>query len=461
MSLPRYAEYKDSGMEWLGEVPRYWSLKRIRVVAELNPSKSEAAHFDRETEVSFLPMEAIGDNGSLDLSRTRSIQEVETGYTYFRDGDVTIAKITPCFENGKGALMSGLQGGIGFGTTELIVARPKAGYTTGQYLNWIFRSPGFRAQGEASMYGAGGQKRIPDDFVRNIVWAFPTIQEQAAIATFLDRETAKIDALIAEQQRLIALLAEKRQATISHAVTRGLDPDAPMKDSGVAWLGEVPAHWNVGKCGFYLKVRSGFAFPSSGFSTDDADIRLLRGINVGVSRIRWDETVYWKRLPNDGLDIYEMHEGDIVIGMDRPLISEGIRVAKIQPSDLPCLLLQRVARLHTGPLLIGDYLMRLLSSEMFVAHFSPDTTGVSVPHISPEQLGDFVIPIPPVMEQEEIVMFITQEATKLDALKSESERAITLLKERRSALIAAAVTGRIDVSDVVVRSTETMEAVIA
>ena len=207
MSLPRYQEYKDSGLDWLGYVPAHWPIKRLRFIAELNPSKSEVAEIDRATEVSFLPMEAISDDGTINLERTRPIAEVETGYTYFRDGDVTLAKITPCFENGKGALMQGLEAGIGFGTTELIVARPKPSEVTGALLNWIFRSPNFRAQGEAWMYGAGGQKRVPDDFVRDFAWSLPPLNEQTAIAAFLDRETAKIDAQNKDQEKLIALLA--------------------------------------------------------------------------------------------------------------------------------------------------------------------------------------------------------------------------------------------------------------
>ena len=246
MSFPRYPKYKDSGVEWLGEVPEHWQVKRLRFVAELNPSKSEIGDLDRETLVSFLPMEAIGDDGSLNLDRERTLGEVETGYTYFRDGDVTVAKITPCFENGKGALMRGLVNGIGFGTTELIVARPRTGEVIGTYLHYLFISADFRCLGESHMYGAGGQKRVPDAFVRDFASAFPPIVEQRLITSFLDRETAKIDALIAEQQRLIELLKEKRQAVISHAVTKGLNPDAPMKNSGIEWLGEVPRHWETG-----------------------------------------------------------------------------------------------------------------------------------------------------------------------------------------------------------------------
>ncbi len=207
----------------------------------------------------------------------------------------------------------------------------------------------------------------------------------------------------------------------------------------------MPVHWRVGKCGFYLTILSGFAFPSSGFSEDETNTKLLRGINVGVSRLKWDETVYWQRAADDGLDIYEMRVGDLVIGMDRPLIAEGIRMAKVKESDLPCMLLQRVASLKKGNQLNADYLLALLSSEMFVAHFAPETTGVSVPHISPEQIYNFVIPVPPIGEQDKIADFIFTETAKFDTLTAEAQRAIALLQERRTALISAAVTGQIDV----------------
>lgn len=217
------ARMKDSGIEWLGVVPEHWVVKRVRFVAELNPSKSEVAALDKEMLVSFLPMDAIGDDGTLSLEREKPISEVETGYTYFRDGDVTIAKITPCFENGKGAVMRGLTQGIGFGTTELIVARPLIDQTSSEYLHFIFISDVFRKNGEGHMYGAGGQKRVPDDFLRNFEIAFPPIEEQQTIAAFLDTETAKFDTLTAEANRAIELLQERRSALISAAVTGKID----------------------------------------------------------------------------------------------------------------------------------------------------------------------------------------------------------------------------------------------
>ncbi len=212
------------------------------------------------------------------------------------------------------------------------------------------------------------------------------------------------------------------------------------KDSGVEWLGEVPAHWRVGRCGFHLSVLSGFAFPSEGFTQDDGATRLLRGINVGVSRLKWEEPVYWHRGEGDGLAIYELRADDLVIGMDRPLISEGMRVAKVKESDLPCLLLQRVARLKLRDSLDVDLMLYLLSSQMFIAHFSPETTGVSVPHISPGQVTGFVIPLPPLPEQLLIVGFLDREVTKIDALMSEQRKLIGLLKEKREAVISHVVT---------------------
>lgn len=212
------------------------------------------------------------------------------------------------------------------------------------------------------------------------------------------------------------------------------------KDSGVEWLGEVPEHWKVGMAGFYLTITSGFPFPSTGFTDDESDTKLLRGINVSVSRLKWDEVVYWRRAPGDGLDQYELRAGDLVIGMDRPLIREGMRVARVTNKDLPCLLLQRVALLKATTQLLPDYVHMMLSSPMFVAHFVPEATGVSVPHISPEQIKSFVVPIPPESEQTAITSFLQEEIARIDALTAEQERLTELLAEKRLAVMSHAVT---------------------
>lgn len=443
MSLQRYDDYKDSGREWLGSVPSHWSIKRLRFVAELNPSKSELAGISRKTEVSFLPMEAIGEDGSISLGRIRPIAEVETGYTYFRNGDIAIAKITPCFENGKGALMQSLEAGIGFGTTELIVVRPKPSEVVGPFLNWIFCSPNFRAQGEGSMYGAGGQKRVPDEFVRNFTWAFPSLDEQTEIAAFLDRETAKIDLAIFEQEKLIALLAEKRQACISHAVTRGLNPNVPIKESGVAWLGEVPMHWNVQSLKHIVSTpitdgpHETPNFPDYGVPFISAEA--VSGGFIDFDKKRGyisaeDHKRYSIKYQPQMHDIYMVKSG----------ATTG--VTAIVETEKEFNIWSPLAAIRCDKKKADPYfVLAALRSRNFQEGVALNWSFGTQQNIGMGVLGDLPIALPPLSEQKEIAAFLTLEIPKLNALGSEAERAIALLKERRSALIAAAVGGQIDV----------------
>lgn len=457
MSLPRYAEYVESQLDWLGSVPRHWAIKRLRYVADLNPSKSELAGYDRSTEVSFLPMEAIGNDGSLNLERSRTIAEVETGYTYFRDGDVTLAKITPCFENGKGAFMQGLREGIGFGTTELIVARPKRTEVSSSLLNWIFRSPNFRNQGEGSMYGAGGQKRVPDDFVRNFRWAFPPLEEQAAIAAFLDRETAKIDALIAEQEKLIALLAEKRQATISHAVTRGVNPDVPMKDSGVAWLGELPAHWTATPLKYLVKLRSGGTPSKDNPEYWNGDIPWASAKDLKVERLASTAD----RITSTAIELgaAALVEAGAVL-----IVVRGMILARMFPvveTLVPMAINQDLKAVIPLSCLKSDFLGWLLRGTADESLRRLDEAGHGTKALRMEAWTSMHLPVLPIEEQAHIAEFLSSETAKLEKLTVEAERAISLLNERRSALIAAAVTGQIDVRSTVGRLGNQVAAEVA
>lgn len=454
MKLPAYPKYKPIEIDWLGDVPKHWIVKRARFLLQLNKPAITRDTLSEDDEVSFVPMESVGIDGGLSLLQSKLLAEIGNGYTEFQDGDVVVAKITPCFENGKAALVSGLLNGLAYGTTELHVLR--SGHSLERrFLFYVCISSLFRKLGESEMYGAGGQKRVPPEFIQNFNMPLPPIAEQQAIADFLDRETGRMDLLIEKKRKLIERLKEKRTALISRTVTRGLPPTAAraaglpenpkLKPSGIEWLGDIPEHWAAAKSGFFITIQNGYAFPSSGFTHDENDVKLLRGINIGVSVINWEETVYWARSQGDGLDDFELEAGTLVIGMDRPWISSGVRVAIIEEKDLPCLLLQRVAAIKFLPMLNRDFFYRILSSPLFVDYFTPDTTGVSVPHISPDQIKKFPIPVPPLSEQQAIADYLDRETAWIDALVRKVEVAIERLQEYRTALITAAVTGKIDV----------------
>jgi type I restriction enzyme S subunit len=211
---------KDSGVEWLGQVPERWEVKRLRFLSRINPTRAEMS-LPPETLVSFAPMEAVGEYGGMQCQE-KTLDEIGSSYTYFVDYDVLIAKITPCFENGKGALAENLSNGVGFGSTEFHVVRCQFGLSP-RFFFYFSISQLFRKIGEAYMYGAGGQKRIPDGYVKNFFLPTPSFQEQQAISEHLDSETAAIDAQRQVYEKSIALLQEYRASLITHAVTGKID----------------------------------------------------------------------------------------------------------------------------------------------------------------------------------------------------------------------------------------------
>ncbi len=262
----------------------------------------------------------------------------------------------------------------------------------------------------------------------------------------MTKKTAQIDEAIAIKEKQIALLKERKQIIIQKAVTQGLNPNAPMKDSGVDWIGKIPAHWDFSKLKYYIEMLAGYAFKSDDYSTDNLDIPLLRGVNVAPNTTKWEEVVYWPKSKLKGFGLYKLQEGDLVIAMDRPWISSGIRVTEIKEADLPCLLLQRVGRIRGKDELLTGYAKLLLSTNLFLYYFEPMLTGISVPHISPEQIQNFICPIPSLNEQEQILAYIQAESDKIDASIELQIDQIGKLKEYKTTLINSAVTGKIKVA---------------
>lgn len=436
-----YRAYKPSGLMWLEDVPSMWPISRLRFQVKINPVKSEIRGIPQDTSVSFVPMEAVGEYGGLRLEQTHALEDVANGYTYFRDGDVVVAKITPCFENGKGSIADGLENGIGFGTTELHVLRPSS-FIDRNYLFYLTISHAFRKIGASYMYGAGGQKRVPDTFIRDFRHPIPTTNEQRSIAAFLDRETARIDALIEKKRCQIELLQEKRSALISHAVTKGLNPNAKMKDSGIEWLGKIPAHWES-------------------FDIKRVVIRVQTGCTPPTTEQRYYEngTVPWYGPGSFGEHVVLsepvklLNESAVRDGAARlfaadsvMIVSIGATIGKVGYLVTAASSNQQITAVIPNPKKAsGKFLAyQLKRLEPVLRGIAPSTT---LPIMDQQEVGVLPCALPSLQEQKRIVEYLDAQTVKIEAMVSRIQYSIDLLREYRTALISAAVTGKIDVQD--------------
>ena len=443
MSLPRYLEYKASGVEWMGEVPGHWDVIRLKNV--LQRRITDGPHTTPEfvdDGVPFLSVDGIQD-GELMFDGCRFISEADHK-EYRRKAlpqkdDLLMGKAA---STGKIARVKvDFEFSI-WSPLALIRLDPKV--SNPAFYEQSLKSPIVQAQID-NLCTANTQKNISMDDIPKLILTRPPLPEQTKIAAFLDRETAKIDELVAEQRRLMALLKEKRQAVISHAVTQGLNPHAPMKPSGVEWLGDVPEHWEVTRIKYHCSVngRIGFRGYTTEDQVDEGNGALVLGAThiTSLGEINLDKPVYisWEKY-------YESPE--IMVGTTDILVVQrgstcgkvGYVAANHGPATInPSLVLLK--NFACSPRLIFLY----LSSTLVQGLFECVLGSTAIPMLSQEQIGEIAFCLPPLKEQEEIIAYLDNQTAKLDTLTAEAQRAIALLQERRIALISAAVTGQIDV----------------
>ncbi len=437
-----YPAYKDSGVEWIGQIPEHWRVKRLRHAATLNPSPDWRMLEQQQVVYPFFPMDAIGEAGELDSSGRKPLDECRSGYTYFAEGDVAYAKVTPCFENGKGAVMRALDGGHGFGTTELTVLRPTA--IDRNYLYALTLANSFRQLGASEMLGSGGLKRVPDEFTRNYLIALPPPAEQAPIAAALDRETARIDALIAKKTGFIELLKEKRQALITHAVTKGLDPNVTMKDSSVAWLGEVPEHWVVSRLKRMVRpgtsISYGIVQPGE---PQSAGVPFVQTTNMTNGKFELADLQQTTAEIASAYPRSKLEGGEVLLG-----IRASIGAAVVAPQHLKGANLSRgVARIECGDGLSSAFLVHWFTSATCKSYWELAKQGSTFNEVSIETVREMPLLVPPVTEQQAINEHLRRRLARLELLSIRANDSVNLLKERRSALITAAVTGQIDLRE--------------
>jgi type I restriction enzyme, S subunit len=442
--MKHYPKYKDSGVEWIGEVPEGWELKKLKYASCINPTKEATLDKNSDELVTFLPMENVSESGQVCCDNKKSISSLSTGFTYFKKHDVIIAKITPCFENGKGALLNKLDTEIGFGSTEFHVLRAVES-SSPAFLFYITRTYQFRTLGEAFMSGAAGQKRVPTDFIEEFLVALPPVSEQTTIATFLDRKTAEIDSIISKKERMIELYEEEKASVINHAVTKGLDPAAKMKDSGIEWLGEIPAHWEVKKLKHLVcKIGSGVT-PKGGASVyQQSGVPLLRSQNIHFDGLRLDDVAYISDEIHNNMSGSKIVSGDVLLNITGASIGRCYFVDyQLGEANVN----QHVCIIRPSEGFITKFIYFLLCSNVGQIQIDLEQTGGGREGLNFEALGSFTIPVGEKNEQTAIVQHIETKCSKIDALISKFKRQIELLKEYRTALISEAVTGKIDVRE--------------
>jgi type I restriction enzyme, S subunit len=440
MSFPRYPKYKDSGVEWLGEVPEHWTvsyLKRI-VAMPITDGPHETPQFADEG-VPFVSAEAVS-SGKIDFSKIRACISNEDNARYSQKYSPKLHDIFMVKSGATTGITAIVEDRTDFNIwSPLAVIRCNEEANPHFVLNFM-RSRNFQ-EAVTLNWSFGTQQNIGMGVIENLPCTLPPFAEQANIAEFLDRETGKIDGLVAEQQRLMELLKEKRQAVISHTVTKGLNPRAPMKPSGIEWLGDVPDHWAVRRiASLSTKITNGYVGPTRDIFKDEG-VRYLQSLHIKGNAIRFDVPYFvaeeWSNEHSKSI----LETGDVLV-----VQTGDIGQAAVVPEEFAgcnCHALIIVAPVKT--VVDGEWIAWVLNSDYGLHTLLSIQTGALHPHLNCGDVRDVSIPLPPVAEQRLIVRYILEQIRSFDSLAAEAQKAIDLLQERRTALISAAVTGQIDV----------------
>jgi type I restriction enzyme S subunit len=441
-----YAEYKDFGVMWVDQIPGHWETSKLRYLFSFGKGLTITKENLTDEGVPCVNYGEVHSKFGFEVSPEKhTLKCVDYGYlksssnALLKNGDFVFADTSEDID-GSGNFTQLTSDSDAFAGYHTIIARPEDRKCT-RFLAYVFDSVEFRTQIRTAVKGVKVFS-ITQAILRNADIWLPTYKERDQIANFLDHETLRIDLLIEKQQGLIALLKEKRQAVISHAVTKGLNPNAPMKDSGVEWLGEVPEHWVV--AGFKKYLQSIVDYRGKTPEKQDSGVFLVTARNIKNGKINYEasqefiaeaeyESVMCRGKPK---------LGDLLFTTEAPLGE----VASIDREDIA--LAQRIIKFDgQSERLNNQYLKYLIMSDQFQQSLMMFASGSTALGIKAERFVYLRSLLPPLKEQLAIVEHIEIVAEKVDSLIERASSVIGLMQERRTALISAAVTGKIDVRD--------------
>ena len=422
----RYPAYKDSGVEWLGEVPAGWELVRLKYAVRMITQRTT----DQNSNSNYIGLENIESwTGRLIAGEDALDPEGQSGS--FESGDVLFGKLRPYLAKVHKATVDGIC------STEILVLRPKL--VSQDYLFYYLLNAEFIKTVNSSTYGTK-MPRANWDFIGNLLIPDISLHDQSVIAAFLDRETARIDALIEKKHRFIELLEEKRQALISHAVMKGLDPDVEMKDSEVEWLGEVPVHWAIKRLKTISPRISGRLVYSPAQYFCENGVPFLFGTNVTEEGISLKDTKFIPHEVNERFKHHALREGDLVmVRVGAPGLTT---VVPTEADGLNCASMMIIRRDLSFN---SRWLAFALNSRIGKTQVDITTYGAAQVQINISDAVNFMIPTPPLDEQNRIVDYLDQRIFKISSIVSLINTNVERLQEYRTALISAAIIGKIDV----------------
>lgn len=436
----RYDKYKDSGIAWIGEIPEHWEIKRLKNVSDFNPQNDQS--ISNFSEVGYLPMERL-KNGYM-LPTVINVYNLTQGLTFFKENDIVMAKVTPCFENGNIAIAKNLINNCGFGSSELFIFRVRN--INREYFFYLLQEEKIKEVCKSTMTGTGGLKRISPTFMRNLLLPIPPTLEQQSIATYLDQKCGEIDELITLQEEMITKLQSYKQSVITEAVTKGLDKNVPLKDSGIEWIGEIPEHWEASKTLFSLSMpitdgphttpelfETGIPFVSAeavSFGNGRIDFSHIRGY---ISENFYQECCK-KYIPKID-DIYMIKSG----------ATTG-RVA-IVDTDIKFTIWSPLAVFRCNKeRMLPRFLFYQLQSNGYQKQIELNWSYGTQQNIGMRTLEKLILSVPPLSEQQSIANYLDQKCSEIDELISIKQQKIEKLKDYKKSLIFECVTGKRKVS---------------
>lgn len=432
---------KDSGIEWIGEIPEGWEITRLKYLADFEPT-CDTSYLTDESEITYTPMECV-KNGGFE-NRSALYGNLSHTLTPFQNGDIAMAKVTPCFENGNIAIMDNLFSGFGLGSSELFIFRPKS-ISTRYFFYWL-QNKAFVARACSTMTGTGGLKRISPSFIRNCPVHCPSTNEQTKISDYLDAKCSEIDDLLTSVRSSIEEYKKLKQAVITQAVTKGVRGEREMKPTDFTRWSEIPFDWDL------KRVKSCIASISSGLSavTDDANSEESGKFVLRTSAVSSGFFVPTEVKPVLKSAVNRLIcpvEPDTLIVSRMNTASMVGACAYIANNHPNTFLPDKLWKIKFLPSYHTKYMWYALNSVPAKSWFSELATGASssMQNISINDFTSNYLPIPAFSEQKEIANYLDAKCAEIDKLIAKKEQLVKELESYKKSLIYEVVTGKREV----------------